>query len=103
MADASKDFVSVVEGEIREREVDPCGEGLGEEGEEGQVEAVCGKPEALQEEDGDGDVVDSGFACGAEVACEVEVGGCEEVGEVGREEEDEGIHGCGGLWWVVRV
>lgn len=49
---------------------------------------------AVQEdEEGDGDVVDSGFAGGAEVAGEGYVGACEEVGEVGGEEEDERVHG----------
>ena len=70
VADASEDFVAVVEAEVGEGEVDPCRPGGGEEGEEGEVEAVGREPEAVEEEDGDGDVVDSGFTGGAEVAGE---------------------------------
>ena len=59
MADTLKYFMAIVLAEIREDEVNPLCVAFGKLREIGEVEAVGGEPEAVDEEDGDRDVVNS--------------------------------------------
>ena len=97
MADALEDLVAVALSKVWKAEIDPCCPVGGEFGKEWQIEAVGGQPEAVQEEDGHGNVVNVRFARKAEVAMEAEVpisSGVKQEG--GDEKEDVGCHCAGG-------